>query len=61
MRDSEHPTHLMAQLLRAKACLWDPTTDLPTLPSVLEAVRKAVDDGQSVGHYIFRPTPRSGN
>ncbi len=53
MRESEHPTHLMAQLLRAKACLWDPTTDLPTLPSVLEAVRKAVDDGQSAGIVYF--------
>lgn len=39
---------LQTRLLQLRACLYDPETDLPTLPAVLDQVRRLLDDHGSV-------------
>ena len=38
-----------AEILKLRSCLHDPATGLPTLPAVLESVRRRLESGEGVG------------
>ena len=55
MSESDDPRllALRAELLKQRACLVDPTTGLPALPAVIEAVRRRIEAGHNLGLIYF--------
>lgn len=55
MSDAPDPRLLAqrAELLKLRASLLDPTTGLPALPAVIEAVRRRVEAGENLGLIYF--------
>ncbi len=47
--DQDRYLELRAEWLKLRGCLVDPITGLPTLPAVLEDIRRRVEQGDSVG------------
>ena len=53
MSDDPRLLEARAELLKLRACLHDPATGLPTLPAVLEPVRRRLESGETVGLVFF--------
>jgi len=53
-RDSTDLFELRTRLLQYRASLFDPATKLPTLPVVMDRVRKLLDDKGSVPVFVIR-------
>lgn len=49
MREPESPADHLAEWLKLRGCLYDPTTRLPTLPLVLDDVRRRLEGGEILG------------
>ncbi len=45
---------LQTRLLQLRACLYDPETELPTLPAVLDQIRRLLDDHGTVQLLLVR-------
>jgi EAL domain-containing protein (putative c-di-GMP-specific phosphodiesterase class I) len=57
LRDPSVPQDVIAlqtELLQCRASLYDPDTKLPTLPVVMDRVRKLLDEGDAVEVYLVR-------
>lgn len=49
MNESEIAADHLADWLKLRGCLYDPTTRLPTLPLVLDDVRRRLESGEKLG------------
>ena len=49
MREPESPAERLAEWLKLRGCLFDPTTRLPSLPLVLDDVRRRLESGEALG------------
>lgn len=47
---------LRTDWLKLRGCLFDPTTNLPALPKVLDSVRRRLEAGESVGLIYIDPS-----
>jgi EAL domain-containing protein (putative c-di-GMP-specific phosphodiesterase class I)/GGDEF domain-containing protein len=53
-RGGNDPTELRTRLLQYRASLFDPVTQLPTLPVVMDRVRRLLDDKGTVPVFLIR-------
>ena len=49
MREPESPAERLADWLKLRGCLYDPITRLPSLPLVLDDVRRRLEGGEALG------------
>lgn len=49
MREPESPAERLAEWLKLRGCLYDPITRLPSLPLVLDDVRRRLEGGEAMG------------